>query len=310
MGYFDLQVNGCFGVDFNADQLDPASVKLACQNLRSDGVDHILATVITDDLEKMKQRLANIASIRETDSLVAETIAGIHVEGPFISVEPGFVGAHPAQHVLPACVDSMQSMLDAADGLVKFVTLAPENDSNQKLTRFLAAQGIVVSAGHTDASLEQLLAGVDAGLSAFTHLGNACPKKLDRHDNIIQRALSISDRIAIGLIADGVHVPCHVLKNFLAIAGLDRAYVVTDAISAAGNGSGTFQLGDQKVYVDESLATWTADREHLVGSAITMPAAVSNLRSKLGLSESQILQLTSANSRKLIGFPTRGASNE
>ena len=285
-------------------------MKRACEKLRSGGVDHILATVITDDIEKMKLRLANIVASRESDQLIAETIPGVHIEGPFISAINGFVGAHPAQHVLPACVDSVKSLLDAAGGLVKLVTLAPENDSSQNVTRFLAKQGVVVSAGHTDASLEQLRASVDAGLSAFTHLGNGCPLKLDRHDNIIQRVLSISDQLSIGLIADGVHVPYHVLKNFLAIAGMDRAFIVTDAISAAGQGSGTFQLAGQEVFVDESLATWSADREHLVGSAITIAKAVSNLQSKLGLSEQQILQLTSINPRKLIGLSNQGAKNE
>lgn len=308
MSYFDLQVNGCFGVDFNADQLDPDAVNQACHKLRSDGVDHILATVITDDIAKMKLRLANIVAVRESNLLVAEVIAGIHIEGPFISDVTGFVGAHPVQHVLPACADSMQGLLDAADGLVKLVTLAPENDAKQEVTRLLAKQGVVVSAGHTDASLDQLRAAVDAGLSAFTHLGNACPKNLHRHDNIIQRVLSISGQLAIGLIADGVHIPYHVLKNFLAIAGMDRAYIVTDAISAAGQGSGFFHLAGQEVFVDESLATWSADRENLIGSAITMPKAVLNLESELGLTEQEIIQLTSTNPRKLIGFASHGAS--
>lgn len=302
MGYFDLQVNGCYGVDFNADRLDAAKVHHACEKLRSDGVDHILATVITDNISKMERRLSNVAQARQSDKIVAEMIAGVHIEGPFISATSGYVGAHPAEHVLPGCVDSMQRLLDAADGLVKLVTLAPENDSHQKVTSLLAQQNVVVSAGHTDASLDQLRAGIDAGLSAFTHLGNACPRMLDRHDNIIQRVLSVSDQLSIGVIADGVHVPYHVLKNFLAIAGTDRTFVVTDAISAAGNGSGLFRFAGQEVFVDESLATWAEDREHLIGSAITMPKAVSNLRSQLGLSEKEIIQLTSTNPRKLIGF--------
>jgi N-acetylglucosamine-6-phosphate deacetylase len=307
MSYFDLQVNGCFGVDFNADQLDPHAVNEACQNLRSDGVGHILAAVITNDIEKMKVRLANIVTARTSNPLVAEIIHGIHIEGPFISAVNGFVGAHPAHHVLPACVETMQTLLEAADGLVKMVTLAPENDSQQNVTRFLTSQNITVSAGHTDASLDQLKAAVDAGLSSFTHLGNGCPLTLHRHDNIIQRVLSISAQLSIGLIADGVHIPYHVLKNFLAVAGIDRSFIVTDAISAAGKGSGTFRLAGQKVFVDENLATWSADRENLVGSAMTMPKAVSNLQSKLGLSEQEIIQLTSINPRELIGFASPGA---
>ena len=81
----------------------------------------------------------------------------------------------------------MRRLLDAADGETRLVTLAPECDPGEKTTKFLAAQGILVSAGHCDPSIEQLRAAIDAGLSMFTHLGNGCPRLLDRHDNIMQR---------------------------------------------------------------------------------------------------------------------------
>src|SRR5690606_10237111 len=118
---------------------------------------------------------------------------------------------------------------------------------------------------------EELDAAIDAGLSMFTHLGNGCPRQMDRHDNVIQRALSRSDRLWLGLIADGVHVPYFALHNYLRSATLNRCLVVTDAISAAGQGPGMYRLGEQTVVVDEQLATWSADRSHLMGSAGTMP---------------------------------------
>lgn len=307
MNHFDLQVNGYFGVDFNADHLDIAAVHSACKQLRTDGVDRILATVITDDLQRMALRLKNLVEIRDTDQEIAKMIVGIHIEGPFISSEQGYVGAHPVEHVLTPCVDTLKRILDSADGLTKMVTLAPECDTDQALTKFLTKHEIVVSAGHTNASLDELSASIDAGLSAFTHLGNGCPRKLDRHDNIIQRVLSMSDRLTIGLIADGVHVPYPALRNYLSIAGLEKSYIVTDAISAAGKGSGTFQLGNRQVIVDETLATWSEDQKHLVGSAITMPRVVDNLKSNLGLSEQQIQQLTCTNPSRLMGVRIKEA---
>jgi N-acetylglucosamine-6-phosphate deacetylase len=134
----------------------------------------------------------------------------------------------------------------------------------------------------------------------FTHLGNGCPLQLHRHDNVIQRVLSMSQSLWIGFIADGVHVPFTALGNYLRTATIDRCFVVSDAISAAGLGPGEFKLGDQSVVVDEHLATWSADRSHLMGSAGTMDRAAMNLRTSLGLSENDVQQLTWLNPHNAI----------
>ncbi len=296
----DLQVNGAYGVDFNSDDLTADTLHDVCVRLESDGVDGILATVITDSIDDMSARLARLATLREADPLAQKILWGFHIEGPFINEQPGYVGAHPAAEVLPANVDAMQRLLDAAGGLTKMVTLAPERDAGMAVTRMLADRNICVSGGHCNPTLDQLDAAIDAGLRAFTHLGNGCPKELDRHDNIIQRVLSRSDRLWICFIADGVHVPWPALRNYLRVTGIERALVVTDAISAAGLGPGEFQLGNQVVHVDEAGATWSADRSHLMGSASTMPLLRDHLRTKLGLSENEVATLTSSNPRNLL----------
>jgi N-acetylglucosamine-6-phosphate deacetylase len=100
----------------------------------------ILATVITDTLEAMAERLTKIVEMRELDPLVRDMVAGVHIEGPFINAERGYVGAHPAAAVRPAEVDAMRRLLDAAGGLTRIVTLAPENDPDFAVTKFLAKQ--------------------------------------------------------------------------------------------------------------------------------------------------------------------------
>jgi N-acetylglucosamine-6-phosphate deacetylase len=300
-GYVDLQVNGYADVDFNADELSDERVAAVCQRLRDEGVAGILATVITADLDAMCRRLANICRVRDADSDVAAMIWGIHIEGPFLNEQPGYIGAHPAECAKPADINSMKRLLDAAGGLTKIVTLAPERDANASVTKYLAGQGVRVSAGHCNPSLDGLRASIDAGLSLFTHLGNGCPGTLPRHDNIIQRALSLSDRLMFGFIADGVHVPFVALGNYLKCCGLDRAFIVTDAICGAGQGPGEYSIGDQRVVIDENLATWSADRSHLMGSAGTMRRSAENLRSSLRLSERQIEQLLVDNPIRIIG---------
>lgn len=299
-GFVDLQVNGYAGVDFNADEAGTEAFRAACERLRADGVSQILATIITDELSAMERRLGTIVRARRADAFVRSVIMGIHIEGPFLNPEPGYIGAHPAAHAIEADVESMERLLEASDGLTRIVTLAPERDPGGQVTRALTDRGIVVSAGHCNPSLDQLAQAIDAGLGMFTHLGNGCPRTLDRHDNIIQRVLGFSSKLAIGFIADGVHVPLFALGNYLRAAGDDRAFVVTDAIAAAGQGPGEFRLGGQTVVVDEHLATWSADRSHLVGSASTMRQSADNLRS-VGLSSEQIDRLTRINPLAALG---------
>src|SRR3954469_15065792 len=299
-GYVDLQVNGYADVDFNADELSAERVAVACGRLREEGVAGILATAITADLDAMCRRLTNISRVRAANPAIADVIWGIHIEGPFLNEQPGYIGAHPAESAKPADLDSTKRLLDAAGGLTKIFTLAPERDANSSVTKYLAGQGVCVSAGHCNPALDELRAAIDAGLSLFTHLGNGCPGTLPRHDNIIQRALSLSDRLMFGFIADGVHVPVVALGNYLKCCGLDRAFIVTDAIRGAGLGPGEYTIGDQRVVIDENLATWSADRSHLVGSAGTMVQSAENLRKSLGLSAEQTQQLLSDNPRKLM----------
>ena len=192
LNYLDLQLNGYRGVDFNARELRIPSCRAACKALQAAGVVGVLATIITDDLDSMCARLERIAAIRREDPLIARMILGIHVEGPFLDPGPGFAGAHPPQWIRPADGDEMKWLVDAAAGLVRIVTLAPEHDPGLKVTRWLAERKIIVSAGHCNPSLDQLRAAIDAGLSMFTHLGNGCPMFLDRHDNVIQRVLSLA----------------------------------------------------------------------------------------------------------------------
>jgi N-acetylglucosamine-6-phosphate deacetylase len=194
----------------------------------------------------------------------------------------------------------MKRLLDAAGGLTRLVTLAPEVDAGMGVTRLLACSGVLVSAGHTNASMDELKAAIDAGLSMFTHLGNGCPMQMHRHDNIVQRALSLSDQLWIMFIADGAHVPYPALGNYLRAAGFERTIVVTDAVTAAGMGPGRFQIGRWDVKIGADLVARAPDGSHLIGSAMVMPDVVKRMTKDLGLTREQALRLTADNPRRAI----------
>lgn len=301
-GFVDLQLNGYAGVDFNRDGLTADQFHHACERLAADGVAAFLPTVITDALPAMCSRLAALVRWREADPLAARLVPGLHIEGPFLNPADGYRGAHPLDAIQPADVDAMQRLLDAAGGLARIVTLAPESDPGGRVTGLLSRRGIRVAAGHSNASLDELRASIDAGLSMFTHLGNGCPMQLHRHDSIIQRVLSLSGELWLTFIADGAHVPFFALGNYLRLADPDRSIVVSDAIAPAGLGPGRYTLGRREVVVDDDMVPRAPDRSHFIGSAVTMRQSAGNLRTALGLSPDAVRKLTVDNPRRALGL--------
>jgi N-acetylglucosamine-6-phosphate deacetylase len=300
-GFFDIQVNGYGGVDYNQDQLTLDQLETSCRRLEADGVAGILATIITEHVDVICRRLANLVRLREQSEVCRRVIAGFHIEGPFISPVQGYRGAHPVDAIRPADGEAMRRMLDAGGGLTRLVTLAPECDAGLKVTRLLVGEGVAVSAGHCDPTVDQLKAAVDAGLSLFTHLGNGCPMQMHRHDNIIQRVLSVADRLWVCFIADGVHVPFVALRNYLKLTGIERTVVVTDAIAPAGLGPGRYTLGRWDLLIGEDMVARAPDGSHFVGSAISMPQTYRNLTEGLGLSRADAMRLLRDNPRRAVG---------
>ncbi|MDF1657354.1 MAG: N-acetylglucosamine-6-phosphate deacetylase [Verrucomicrobiales bacterium] len=302
MGYFDLQVNGYAGVDFCSSSLTLEECHAACEALRADGIDRFLATLITDQVPSLEAKLKQLVRFFEEDDLLSEMIAGFHVEGPFISAVEGYVGAHPAEAVVPATVEDARRLVEAGQGMIKLMTLAPECDAMAKTTEFLSAMGITVSAGHCNPDLETLKRSIDAGLSMVTHLGNGCPVDLPRHDNFIQRALSLSDHLWLCFIPDGAHVPWFVLQNYFDQIGLDRAIVTTDAIMAAGLGEGTFELSGAPVIIDKHGVARRPGSPNLAGSTVRGFQVAANLKRELGLSEEEVQKIFSSNPREALSI--------
>jgi N-acetylglucosamine-6-phosphate deacetylase len=302
MSPFDLQVNGYAGTDFNRDGLTADALHHACECLRADGCSQILATFITDTIDNLQQRMGTLAALRARDPLAQEVIAGIHIEGPFINGEKGYVGAHPPHCVKPATVEDAKRLVDAAQGLAKLVTLAPECDAGFQTSTWLAGQGIVVSAGHCNPSFDTLKAATEHGVSMFTHVGNGCPMQMHRHDNIIQRALALRDRLWLCFIPDGVHVDFFALGNYLRAAGLERSIFVTDAISAARLGPGNYTLAGWDIVIGEDLVARSPDGSHFVGSTVTVPRIQANALGPLALSQNELRTLLDTNPRRALGL--------
>ncbi len=309
--FFDLQVNGYGGIDFNQDALTAEQLHTACAKLAEHGVGGILATIITERLELMCERLKRLVKLRAADPLATKMIAGLHIEGPFLSTKAGYPGGHPVDAIVPPDGEAAKRLLDAGGGLVRLVTLAPERDTGSHVTKLLVGRGIIVSAGHCDPSVEQLQAAIDAGLSMFTHLGNGCPMHMHRHDNVVQRALSLHKYLWLCFIADGIHIAFPALGNYLRAVSPERCVIVTDAVAPAGLGPGHYTLGRRWILnVGPDLACRAPDGSHLLGAAITMRQSEANLRQHLGLSDEQCRRLLVENPRRSVGLRADNVSTE
>lgn len=266
-GLVDLQINGFAGVDFQRDDLTLTEMESAVAGLHAAGCTRFLLTLITADWPVMLARLERLRSLRSQSPRLAAAMAGWHLEGPFLSAEAGFCGAHDAACMTdpsPARVEELGAV--AGDDPV-LLTLAPERRGALETIRRAVELGMVVSLGHTDASAAQLRAAVAAGATSFTHLGNGCPRLLDRADNILWRALD-TPGLRYGLIPDALHIAPALLRLLHRARPATDFWFTTDAMAAAGQPPGRYRLGNREVEVGADLAVWLPGRQQFAGSAL------------------------------------------
>ena len=232
-GFVDLQVNGWGGREFSAETLSVADVAEVSLAIDRWGVTSYYPTLTTNSYAALRHGLATIAEARRRVPEVACRVAGIHLEGPYISAEDGPRGAHPARHVRPPDWAEFQRLQDAAEGLIRIVTLAPEYPTAESFIRQAAWQGILVALGHTRADSHQIRTAVDAGARLSTHLGNGAHGMIRRHPNYIWDQLA-EDRLAASLIVDGQHLPPAVVKTFLRAKTPSRCVLISDVTALAG----------------------------------------------------------------------------
>ncbi len=285
-GLFDLQVNGFAGIDFQSPSLKQSELEFACEQLRRRQTGGILLTLITAPIPQLCRQLEKIENWRQQSHLLADTIAGYHLEGPFISDEPGYCGAHPAQATLDPTPKDVSRLVDAAGGQLRLMTLAPERKGAPEAIRALVDMNVVVSLGHTNAGSAAIDQAVEAGATLCTHLGNGVPLNLPRHDNIIQRLLSRDELIAC-FIPDGIHIPFPVLKNFIRAKSPQQVIFTTDSMAAAGAPPGDYTLGRMHVQVGPDGVARQPEGGGLAGSSLCPDEAVENLTHHLGYTRAE-----------------------
>lgn len=277
-GFVDLQVNGFGGVDFL--EADASGYRRAGEALLATGVTSFLATFITAPEEQLVAALVEVPT--ET---TGPRILGVHLEGPFLA--PARLGTHPPSSRRDPDPLLLERLIAA--GPVRLVTLAPELAGADALIDVLHRRGITVSCGHTDATAREANAAFDHGVRTVTHLFNAMRPFSHRDPGIAGVALARRD-VVVQIILDGIHLaPDTVKLVWQSAAG--RVALVTDAMSGAGTGDGSYSLGGLEVVIRDGVARGPGGM--LAGSSLTMIEAVRNLHA-LGVPLADVLHAATA----------------
>ena len=298
-GLCDLQVNGFAGVDFNAPDLSADRVRFALAQLRLTGVTRLLPTLITSSLDDFAACARTLADVPDP------AIAGIHMEGPYISPEDGARGAHSRAHVVAPRRDDFERRQEAARGRIMLVTLAPEVEGAIALIEWLVTTGVRVAIGHTSATGDQIAAAVSAGATLSTHLGNGCPAILPRHPNVIWEQLA-ADGLLASVIVDGHHLPAATVKSIVRAKGVERMILVTDATAAAGSRPGRYRLGDGECELDADGRVSLPGTAFLAGSSLTLDRAIANTARYTGLPIDDVIRMASQKPASYLGIEPAG----
>ncbi|HET6450444.1 MAG TPA: N-acetylglucosamine-6-phosphate deacetylase, partial [Spirochaetia bacterium] len=243
-GLFDLQINGIGGINFTDPSLTPADVARADELIRASGVSRYCATVITCGQDTARTVLSTLAAARAHRG--APGLWAVHLEGPWISEVDGARGVHRREHVRAVSLAEWDALQEAAGGMIRILTLAPELPGAIELVARASRAGTVVSIGHTMATPAVIAAAVAAGASMSTHLLNGCPQLLDRHSNVVYSQLS-QDELFASFIADGHHVPFPALRVALRAKGIARSVLVSDMAPLAGMPDGDYEMEGRPV---------------------------------------------------------------
>jgi N-acetylglucosamine-6-phosphate deacetylase len=298
-GLCDIQVNGYAGIDFQRDTATGDDLHGVVEKLRLAACTQILATMITDEWSALTNRFRRMRKLRDASPVLRAAIPGWHIEGPFMSGEPGYKGAHNAAFMLDPTPEKIRELREIAGNDPLMLTMAPERNGSIEAIKFATSLGIRISCGHSNASAETFAAAVKAGATMYTHLGNGCPQQLDRHDNILWRVID-QPGLTAGIIPDMIHVapaPFRILNRLLA----DRCYLTTDCMSAAGGPPGRYTIGPTELEVGADKIVRQPGKTNFAGSALTPLEGV--VRAQTMAPFARAWHLFSTRPRNLMGIP-------
>jgi N-acetylglucosamine-6-phosphate deacetylase len=287
-GLIDIHIHG--GAGHDVMEPDASGLNVLERSLLRSGVTAYVPTTVTAPIDRLLSTLDRLGRyITAKSSSTGVRALGIHLEGPFISHAKR--GVHPTADLLQPSPALLERFWQASHGIIRIITIAPELPGAVETIEQARKLGIVVSLGHSDANAAETQAAIEAGAAHGTHTFNAM-RPLDHREPGILGVTLTDVRLTADIIADGIHVAPAVVDLFIKAKGLERAILITDAISATGKPDGSYRLGEMEVTVRDGRC------EHegkLAGSVLTMDRAVRNAVAFAGIPMQAAITLATLN---------------
>ena len=264
-GFIDVHTHGAYGFDTN--DAEPEGLRDWMKRIPEEGVTAILPTTVTQMPEVLTEALRNVAAVVKEGYEGAE-ILGVHFEGPYLDME--YKGAQPPEAIATAAVEQFKMYQEAAEGLIKYITMAPEHDRNFALTRHCRETGVVVSMGHSSATCEQAMLGIANGATSMTHVYNGMTPYHHRKPGLVGAAFRVRD-IYGEIICDGCHSHLAALNNYFQAKGRDYGIMVSDSLRAKHcPPGGSYQLGGHDIEIGEDGLARLKGTDTIAGSTLNM----------------------------------------
>lgn len=264
-GFIDVHTRGAYGFDTNDGE--PEGLRDWMRRIPEEGVTSILPTTVTQMPEVLTKAVANVAKVVEEGYEGAE-ILGIHFEGPYLDME--YKGAQPPEAIAKPTVEQFKMYQEAAHGMIKYITMAPEHDPEFALTKYCSQNGVVVSMGHSSASYEQALMGIANGAMSMTHVYNGMTPYHHRTPGLVGTALRVRD-IYGEIICDGCHSHLAALNNFFTAKGRDYSIMISDSLRAKHcPPGGNYELGGHPIEIGEDGLARLKGTDTIAGSTLNI----------------------------------------
>ena len=264
-GFIDIHCHGAYGFDTN--DADPEGLRKWAKGIVDEGVTSFLATTLTQSEEVLTNAVSNVAKVVEEGYEGAE-ILGIDFEGPYLN--KAYKGAQPEEYCVKPNIEQFKRYQKAAHGLIKYITMAVENDEDYALTKYCSQNNVVVSIGHSNATYEQAVQAYAHGARSMTHVYNAMTPFTHRANGLVGGALRIRNMYG-EIICDGNHSTLAALNNFFTSKGPDYSIMITDSLMCKGFPVGTkFDFGGQEVVIYPDGSAHLVEAGNLAGSTLNV----------------------------------------
>ena len=264
-GFIDIHCHGAYGFDTNDAKED--GLRYWLRNIVNEGVTALLPTTITQSEEVLTNAVANVAKVVEKGYEGAEVL-GIHFEGPYLDMV--YKGAQPEQHIVKPTIEQFKKYQKAANGLIKYITMATETDEDFALTRYCAENGVVVSIGHSAATYEQAVRAYAYGARSMTHVYNGMTAFNHRANGLVGGAYRIRNMYG-EIICDGNHSTLAALNNYFTSKGPNYSIMVSDALMAKGSPVGSkFIFGGNEIEIYPYGSAHLTSTGGLAGSTLKL----------------------------------------